>query len=132
MNTIYKIFSGILFSTLALLTMSCEDNIDPLITELETVRPFAPVGLEARVRNQIDLELSWTANGAIDEYVVEIFQDSLEFFGDPIITDIVDDIPSNGTITYTQSLAGDTRYSARVKSIVAGKPESTWATNWPW
>ena len=112
----------------ALFTAACEDDIDPLITELETARPFAPVGLEARVRNQVDLEFSWTANGDIDEYIIEIFQDSLEFFGDPIISDVIDEIPPSGTITYTQTLAGDTRYSARVKSIVAGKPESTWAT----
>jgi len=128
MNTLYKIFSGIMICVIALFTMACEDDIDTLITELETARPFAPVGLEARVRNQIDLELSWNANGDMDEYIVEIFQDSLEFVGDPIISDVIVDIPPNGTITYTQSLAGDTRYSARVKAIVAGEPESTWAT----
>ena len=128
MNTIYKIFSGIMICAVAILPMACEDNIDPVIEELETARPFAPVGLEVRVRNQVDLELSWTANGDIDEYVIEIFEDSLEFVGDPIVSDVVDDIPPSGTITYTQSLAGDTRYSARVKSIVSGKPESTWAT----
>jgi len=128
MNTLYKIFFGNMIVVIAFLTIACEDDIEPLITELETARPFAPVGLEARVRNQVDLELSWTASADVDEYIIEIFQDSLEFFGDPIITDIVDDIPANGTITYTQSLSGDTRYSARVKSVVTGKPESKWAT----
>ena len=117
MNTLYKFFSGMMMCVLALLPMACEDEIDPLIEELETERPFAPVGLEARVRNQIELELSWTANGAIDEYIVEIFQDSLQFAGDPIVSDVIDDVPALGTITYTASLAGDPRYSARVKAV---------------
>jgi hypothetical protein len=127
-NSIEKYIVMLLGGLLTYGVSGCKDDIDPLITELETERPFAPVGLEARVRNQTDLELSWNANGAIDEYIIEIFQDSLLFAGDPVATDIIDDIPSSGRISFTQSLAGDTRYSARLKAVVAGKPESTWAT----
>ena len=128
MNTILKIFSGIAFCAIAILPMSCEDKIDPVITELNTDRPFAPVGLIARVRNQIDIELSWAARSNVNQYVVEFFKDSLQFIGDPVSTATIDDIPASGTITYTESFAGNTRYSARVKAIVEGQPESTWAT----
>jgi len=127
-NSIKKYIIVVLGGLLTFGVNGCKDDIDPLITEINTVRPFAPVGLEARVRNQVDLELSWNANGDMDEYIVEIFQDSLQFAGDPIISDVINDIPLNGTITYTQSLAGNTRYSARVKAVVVGEPESTWAT----
>jgi len=127
-NIINKYIIVLLGGLLTFVVNGCEDDIDEVITEINTVRPFAPVGLEARVRNQIDLELSWNTNADIDEYIIEIFQDSLLFAGDPIISDVVDDIPTQGTITYTQSLAGDTRYSARVKAITAGEPESKWAT----
>ena len=128
-NSIKKYIIVLLGGLLTFVVNGCKDDIDPLIAEIDTARPFAPVGLEARVRNQVDLELRWTANGDMDEYILEIFQDSLQFEGDPIISDVIDDIPLSGTMTYTaQSLAGDTRYSARVKAIIGGKPESTWAT----
>ena len=128
-NSIKKYIIVLLGGLLTFGVNGCKDDIDPLITEITTLRPFAPVGLEARVRNQVDMELSWTANGDLDEYIIEIFQDSLEFAGDPIISDVINDIPLNGRMTYTaQSLAGDTRYSARVKAVVVGEPESTWAT----
>ena len=130
MNTLYKIFSGILICAMAWFTMACKDEIDPIITELNTARTFAPVGLEALVRNQIEIELSWTARTDVDEYIIEYFQDSLQFIGDPISTTTITviDIPSDGTISYTQAFAGDTRYSARIKAIIGGEPESKWAT----
>ena len=77
--------------------------------------------------HQIDIELSWTANSDVNQYVVEFFKDSLQFIGDPVSTTTIEDIPATGTITYTESFAGDTRYSARVKAIVDGQPESKWA-----
>lgn len=128
-NSIKKYLIVVLGGLLTFGVNGCKDDIDPLITEINTVRPFAPVGLEARVRNQVDLELRWTANSDLDEYNIEIFQDSLQFVGDPIISAVIDDIPLNGIMTYTaQALAGNTRYSARVRAVVAGEPESTWAT----
>ncbi len=128
-NRISKYLIVVLGGLLIFGVNGCKDDIDPLITEINTVRPFAPVGLEARIRNQVDLELSWTANPDIDEYIIEIFQDSLQFAGDPVISDVVNDIPLRGRVSYTaQSLAGNRRYSARVKAVVAAEPESTWAT----
>ena len=81
-NKIKKL-TGILLCVLSLVPVACEDDIDPVIEELSTSRTFAPVGLEARVRNQVDIELSWTAEDDVDQYIVEFFQDSLRFFRGP-------------------------------------------------
>ncbi|WP_258105296.1 DUF5123 domain-containing protein [Marinoscillum sp. MHG1-6] len=129
MYTTIKKFTGILFGVLFILLTACDDDIDPVITDLTVSRAFAPVGLEARVRNQIDIELSWTADARVNQYVIEFFQDSLEFSGDPVATGVIEevDIPVSGEITFTETLNGDTRYSARVKAVVDGIEESNWA-----
>lgn len=126
-----KKITGMLLCACALsvLPMACNDDIDPVITALDFDRAFAPVGLEARVRSQVNIELSWTADPRVDQYVVEFFQDSLTFAGDPVSTGVVDEVPlTGGDITYTVTLAGDTRYSARVKAVTDGIQESNWAT----
>eukprot|EP01108_Squamamoeba_japonica_P006023 TRINITY_DN484_c0_g1_i1.p1 TRINITY_DN484_c0_g1~~TRINITY_DN484_c0_g1_i1.p1 ORF type:complete len:389 (-),score=-96.01 TRINITY_DN484_c0_g1_i1:428-1594(-) len=121
-------YIGFLLGLLALMPIACEDDIDPVVEELTTSRTFAPVGLEARVRNQVDIELTWTAEPGVDQYVVEFFQDSLKFMGDPIRTATIDDIPAAGRIVYTETLSGETLYSARVKALSEGQEESNWAT----
>ncbi len=108
--------------------IACDDDIDPVIEELSTERVFAPVELEARVRNQVDIELSWTANPEVEQYLIEFFQDSLLYVGDPVSTAVVEEVPVAGTIRYTESFAGETMYSARVRAIAAGQIESNWAT----
>lgn len=126
-NKIKKL-TGILLCVLSLVPMACEDDIDPVIEELSTSRTFAPVGLEARVRNQVDIELSWTAEDDVDQYIVEFFQDSLRFSGDPISTAVVDDFAPEGRVSYTESFSGETVYSARVRAVREGLEESNWAT----
>ena len=128
MYTRIKKFTGILLCVLFIVPMACEDDIDPVITDIDTPRAFAPVGLEARVRNQVDIELSWAAKDGIDQYLVEFYQDSLRFSGDPISTTVIEDFPSEGTITYTGSFSGETIYSARVRAVTEGLGESNWAT----
>ncbi|MEQ8472237.1 MAG: DUF5123 domain-containing protein [Marinoscillum sp.] len=129
MYTRIKKITGLLLCALFVVPMACEDDIDPVITELSTPRTFAPVGLEARVRNQVDIELSWTADPNVDQYAIEFYQDSLNFSGDPVSTAIIDEIPAvGGTLTHTETLAGETRYSARVRAVTDGLTESKWAT----
>lgn len=128
MNNIMRKYIVVLMSVLALVPMACEDDVDPVVEGLSTPRAFAPVGLEARVRNQVDIELSWTAEPDVDQYVIEFYQDSLAFSGEPIRIGAVDEIPASGTITYTETLSGETRYSARVRAISEGQEDSKWAT----
>ncbi|MEO9476619.1 MAG: DUF4957 domain-containing protein [Cyclobacteriaceae bacterium] len=111
-----------------LMPMACEDDIDPVIEELKTDRAFAPVGLTARVRNQVDIELSWTADPVVSQYVIEFFSDSLRFSGDPVSTAVIDEVPASGRLTYTETFNGETLYSARVKALTEGQNESNWAT----
>jgi hypothetical protein len=114
---IIALFAGLLTFGMT----SCEDDIDPVITELQTSRAFAPVGLEARVRNQIEIELTWTVNPDIAEYVVQFSEDN---FGDIIreLSVTAEDLPIK------ESFAGETLYFVRVQSVAEGLPESTWAT----
>lgn len=123
-------YLGLLLALLVLTPMACKDDIDPLIEELETSRTFAPVGLEARIRNQVDIELSWAADDTIsvDQYLVEFYLDSLVFDGDPIATGVIEDFQNEGVVTYTETFEGETRYSARVRAVRDGQEESNWAT----
>lgn len=126
-NMINKL-TCIIFCFFLVIPMACEDDIDEEITELSTDRIFAPVGLEALVRNQIQLEINWQSEGNVDQYILEIYQDSLRFSGDPIETTVLEDFVPNGTVSYTATLDGDTRYSARVKALADGFADSKWAT----
>lgn len=121
-------FIGIMLCVVSVISVACEDDIDPVIEDLSNSRVFAPVGLEAKSRNQVDIQLSWTVDPSVDQYIVEFFQDSLLFSGDPISTTTIDEIPVTGTVTYTESFAGETVYSARVKAVIEGMAESKWAT----
>jgi hypothetical protein len=49
----------------AVFVAGCSDDIDPLVTSLDTSRLFSPTGLEARVVSQTSVVLTWeTVNGA--------------------------------------------------------------------
>ena len=109
----------------SLLAISCSDDIDPLITELETARVFAPTDLRANIRNQTTIELDWATKENVGEYVVEFFEDSLQF--NTVIRTVsttAEELPIQETFF------GDTRYSIRVKALSAdgSTPESSWAT----
>ncbi len=102
----------------------CDDKIDPVIQELDLDRAFSPVGLEARIRNQTTVEITWDARPDAQHYVLEISADDMLF------TNIVktlevgpDDLPVQET------LDGETLYSIRVKTVSAsGVPDSKWVT----
>jgi len=124
MKNSIKYYIRTLFAVLLIFGVSaCEDDIDPVITELQTSRAFAPVGLESRVRNQIEIELSWTVNPDVDEYKVQFSEDD---FGEIIkeLTVTAEDLPIK------ESFAGETLYYIRVQSMVEGLAESTWAVTY--
>jgi hypothetical protein len=112
---------GLTFGLLSMM-IACSDNIDPVITELDTDRAFAPVDLIARVRNMTMLELSWLVKEDVKEYVVEFSEDSLDFSNIiRTVTVLPDEMPLQ------ENFEGETRYSARVKAIMDGKQDSKWA-----
>ncbi len=113
----------LLFGTLSMVFTACDDNIDPLITELDFDRELSPIGLEGAIRNQIEIELDWKVDNDVDHYVVEFSEDSLEF--NSIIRTLTV-MPNE--LPVTESFFGNTRYSARVKAISTdGKDDSKWS-----
>jgi hypothetical protein len=117
-----NIFIGMLIGFLSVTFIACEDNIDPLVEELDFSRVFAPIDLTARVRNQTIIELNWTTKDDADKYVIEYSEDSLDF-GTIIRT--VEVMPDE--LPVQQTFEGETLYSARVKGISnSGLADSKW------
>jgi hypothetical protein len=110
----------------AILMASCGDASEEL-TSVNYARNFAPVGVEAKVRNNTNVELSWTVMAEAAHYIVEVYEnDQLEFAGTPIQTLTV--LPEEVPYTVT-GLMGETWYSFRVKSVDANAvKESKWST----
>lgn len=106
---------------LCLIASGCKDDIDPVVEDLALDRVLTPTNLTARIRNLTTVELSWNADERVDHYVVEFSEDSLEF-NTIVFTDDVtaDELP------YQHVFAGETLYSARVKAVVEGEPDSKW------
>ncbi len=115
---------GFLLALLSIFTFSCADEIDPVIAELDTDRAFAPVNLEAVVRNQTTIEVDWTIKASVSEYVVEFYEDSLNF--NTVVRTLT---VSPDSLPVREQFFGDTRYSIRVKSVSSNPNlgESTWA-----
>ncbi|MBX2898462.1 MAG: DUF4957 domain-containing protein [Cyclobacteriaceae bacterium] len=101
--------------------VSCEDKIDPLITELDLNRALTPTQLVARIRDLTTIELTWSVRQGIDHYVVEFSEDSLQFN-----TIIATETVAAAALPYRKTLAGETRYSARVKAVKEGTGNSNW------
>jgi len=116
------IYTGVLAGLLSLTFIGCDDNIDPLITELDVDRVFSPIELTAKIRTLTTIELDWKTRDDADHYVVEFSEDSLEF--NTIIRSVTvlpDELPLQETFD------GETRYSARVKGVSGnGLEDSKW------
>jgi hypothetical protein len=67
----YILLLGLTASTLAL-TTACDDQSDE-ITALSADRLFSPINLEARVVNQVNVRLSWSAVKGADTYAIDVY-----------------------------------------------------------
>jgi len=117
------ILAGILIGLVSFTFTGCDDNIDPLITELDVDRVFSPTELTARIRNLTTIELNWNVRDDADHYVVEFSEDSLEFNSIiRTVTVMPDELPLQETFD------GETLYSARVKGVSddGGLEDSKW------
>lgn len=104
--------------------IGCADPTDE-ITNIDYSRAFSPFELEARIRNQVNVELNWTPIEA-DSYGLEVFKnDSLTFSGTPILT--YNGIKSSDLPFTVRELDGNTPYSFRVKAILSGVEDSKWS-----
>jgi len=122
MKTKY-ILMGILAGFLSLAFVACDDNIDPIVEQLQFERVFSPTGLTARIRNLTTIELTWTIKDDAHHYVVEFSEDSLLF---STIVRTVEVMPDE--LPLQESFDGETLYSARVKGVSdSGVADSKWS-----
>ena len=102
-----KKYIYILGLAITALISACEDQSTEL-TSIDYDRLFSPISLEARVINQVNVRLSWSAVNGATSYNIEVFaNDSLTFTGTPVR--ILSGI-SNTDIPYTiTGLEGETK-----------------------
>ncbi|WP_158651242.1 DUF5123 domain-containing protein [Pseudotamlana carrageenivorans] len=110
MKTKY-LYKTIFALVLTVLVNSCGYNED-LVEELEFEREFAPVALKATVRNQTYVELNWTIEDGISDYLVEFSADDPDFNTIFLSQDV-----KSSELPVLIRLEGETVYSIRVKAL---------------
>jgi hypothetical protein len=70
------IFKSLLIVFLLATAVTGCDYDKELIEELPINREFAPIDLNAIVRNQINVELNWRVDENVSSYIVEFSKDS--------------------------------------------------------
>ena len=99
---------------------SCSD-IDP-VHSLELSRVLSPTNLSVRIRNSVNLELSWDAMDKATSYTVEVYQGEIAE-GTPVFTQ--EGINAD-TYTVKAGLLGETVYYVQVKAVGEGIADSKW------
>lgn len=99
---------------------SCSD-IDP-VHSLELSRVLSPTNLSVRVRNSVNLELSWDAMDKATSYTVEVYQGETAE-GTPVFTQ---EGINTDTYTVKAGLLGETDYYVQVKAVGEGINDSKW------
>jgi hypothetical protein len=127
MKNIFKNITFILGLLSVFLFNGCKNEIVPVVDELTFSRAFTPVGLVSQISNVTTVTLSWSAAKNIDHYVLEIYEGT-DFAGSSLI--ISEDIEADVTTFVYVLPAGDTQFSARLKSVssLTTEGESKWAT----
>lgn len=100
---------------------ACEDIDD--VKELALARLLSPTNLTARIRNDVNIELTWDAMDDAQSYTIEVYKEDPDFAGSAILTE------STESTTYTiTGLEGETSYAIRVKSVSENIAESKWSS----
>ncbi len=105
----------------------CSDDIDPLVTSLDTDRLFSPINFSVKITNKTSATLSWTAVNGAQNYNIEFYANgNQDYSGTPVKT--------ISGITYTQvpytvsGFDGETAYSARVQAMGSDIDNSKWTS----
>lgn len=99
---------------------SCSDT-DP-VHSLELSRVLSPTNLSVRVRNSVNLELSWDAMDKATSYTVEVYEGTTAE-GTPAFTE---EGITTDTYTVKAGLLGETEYYVQVKAVGEGIADSKW------
>jgi hypothetical protein len=130
MNKLLKKISIIASLFAFLFTAACSDDIDPLVTSLETSRLFSPMNFSARVINQTQIRLTWNAVNNATGYTLEFYKMVSE--NDSILERKIENIDSNEVPYVATGFESETSYAiylyATGKDIVASKTVRVVAT----
>lgn len=107
---------------LSVLAVGCNSKDGEVLEELGVNRVFAPTDLTARIRQMTTIELNWYVRPDTQRYVVE-FAEGTGF--DNIIRTL--EVTSD-QLPVSQTFAGETLYSVRVKGVTEGKQDSKWVS----
>src|SRR5690606_32140840 len=118
-NSIRKMIAVAMLSVLA---VGCNSKDGEVLEELGVNRVFAPTDLTARIRQMTTIELNWYVRPDTQRYVVE-FAEGTGF--DNIIRTL--EVTSD-QLPVSQTFAGETLYSVRVKGVTEGKQDSKWVS----
>lgn len=118
------------------LTTACDDQSD-LATEIDYSRLFAPINLEAKVTNQVNVRLNWSTVSGATSYVVEFYEDNdqvtdsedndsevLDFSGTPVKS--LSDVTAEQLPIVVKGFESETKYLVRVMAK-GEKADSKWS-----
>lgn len=118
------------------LTTACDDQSD-LVTEIDYSRLFAPINLEAKVTNQVNVRLNWSAVNGATSYIVEFYEDTdqvtdseendsevLDYSGTPVKS--LSDVTAEQLPIVVKGFESETKYLVRVMAI-GEKSDSKWS-----
>lgn len=118
------------------LTTACNDQSD-LVTEIDYSRLFAPINLEAKVTNQVNVRLNWSTVSGATSYVVEFYEDNdqttdseendsevLDFTGSAIKT--LNEVTAEQLPIVVKGFESETKYLVRVMAK-GEKSDSKWS-----
>ena len=120
-----NIFIKSMLAGIVALSFAACGEPDDEITAVSYSRNFSPINLEARVVNQTQIRVNWTPSEGATSYNVEVYNDSMQFVGSPVLTAAVtsDELPY-----MLKGLEGEEWYSVRVQAVTEGNSarDSKW------
>ncbi len=115
----------------SILFVSCDDDIDSVVTEIDTARAFSPANLEARVTNDVNVKITWDEQNQtnIASYTVEFYTDTINITEANLYDTVTDISPDDLPFEY-EGLPGESDIYAQVKAISSkdGVDESLWSS----
>jgi hypothetical protein len=113
MNKFLKKISIIASLFTVLFTAACSDDIDPLVTSLETSRLFSPLDFSTRVINKTQVRLSWKAVNGASGYKLEFYRLA---GGDSTLVKTIENINFNEVPYVVTGFDGETNYSVHLQA----------------
>ncbi len=122
MKNIRKYIIGTLMLIAGISFYSCDDEMPEVVTTVDYDRVFSPTGMVATIFNSVELEIRWDKLSYTDDFVFEVWADSLVYQKRLVQATLPKTQPY-----YRVTLPGNAIYTFRVKGInEEGKEDSKW------